>query len=69
MLRCCEGTVASGPSSGGRRQSLGGETLAAPRHKLVLQQAYTKSPTQAGCLVSVLFGCPLNKVGPLCLYS
>lgn len=32
MLRCCEGAVASGPSSGGRRQSLGGEALATPRH-------------------------------------
>lgn len=31
MLRCCEGAVASGPSSGGRRQSLGGEALATPR--------------------------------------
>lgn len=30
MLRCCEGAVVSGPSSGGHRQSLGGEALATP---------------------------------------
>lgn len=32
MLRCCEGAGTSGPSSGGRRQSLGGEALVSPRH-------------------------------------
>lgn len=36
---------------------------------LVLKQAHTRSPTQAGCLVSLAFGCPLSKVGPLCLCS